>query len=332
MSTESPSDGIRPQPTQAEPVESPAEGSGRRGPMLDVEDAVPRQPPAGAAARPTSAAVVEREEFEALSNAVLEAAEVASQAALAASLAGRELKGTAGALSEVTMGLHKRSIWALGILSGLLVLSIGFFSIMAVRMVSKANRLDATLLVVGKRVVELDAGLTGLRAIQENMDALTERVATLTKANAELGQRVDNSVQQSAALVQQVPEKTAKQVATTSSDLTRQVQALSGRVQAQAGAVQSQASAVSALGEELKALKGSVAEVAGVKRDVQALVTLQRERFLEVVQKQNQTATDAGALRFPRPQSQVQPQRPAPGAGVAPAPAGPAVDGAQSLR
>ena len=315
MSTESPNDVPRPQPAQAEAVEPPVEGAGRRGPMQDVEDAVPRAAAgsAGSGARSASPAVVEREEFEALSNAVLEAADVASQAALAASLAGRELKNTAGLLSEVTFGLNKRSIWALGILCGLLVLSIGFFSVMAVRMISKTNRLEATLLVVGKRVVELDAGLTGLRAIQENLDSLTERIATLTKANAELGQRVDNSVQQSAALVQQVPEKTAKQVATTSSDLTKQVQALSGRMQAQAGAVQSQATAVNALGEELKALKGSVAEIAGVKRDVQALVTLQRERFLEVAQKQGQVVADANALRFPRP----QPARPAAGAGAA---------------
>ena len=326
MSTESPSDSPRAQPTQAEAVESPVDGAGRRGPMLDVEDAVPR-PGAGSAgvgARPASAAVVEREEFEALSNAVLEAADVASQAALAASMAGRELKNTAGLLSEVTFGLNKRSMWAMGILCGLLVLSIGFFSVMAVRMISKTNRLEATLLVVGKRVVELDAGLTGLRAIQENLDSLAERVATLSKANAELGQRVDNSVQQSAALVQQVPEKTAKQVATTSGDLTKQVQALSGRVQAQAGAVQSQAAAVSALGEELKSLKGSVAEIAGVKRDVQALVTLQRERFLEVVQKQGQVVADANALRFPRP----QPQRPAAGGTASTAPgANPAAAG-----
>jgi hypothetical protein len=86
--------------------------------------------------------------------------------------------------------------------------------------------------------------------------------------------------------------------------------------------VQSQATAVNALGEELKALKGSVAEIAGVKRDVQALVTLQRERFLEVVQKQGQVVADANALRFPRP----QPARQAAGA-AAPAAAASAATG-----
>ena len=301
MSTESPADPPMPEPGRVEPAEAPS-AARQRVPERDFEDVVARAARTGGAGAADAPAVVQREEFEALSNAVLEAAEVASQAALAASLAGRELKATAGVLSEVSFGLGKRSIWGLGILTGLLVLSIGFFTVMAVRMISKTNRLDATLMAVGKRVVELDAGLTGLRAIQENMDTLSERVSTLTKAQSELGQRVDSSVQQSSALVQQLPEKTAKQVATTNSDLAKQVQTLGARLQTQAGAVQAQATAVAALGEEMKAMKGSVGEIAGVKRDVQALVTLQRERYLEVLQKQGQVAADANALRFPRPQ------------------------------
>lgn len=303
MNTESPFDNSRPQLPRDDSVEGLADAM-RRARLTESAEA-PQHSFAGPSQDPGHGLppeAVQREEFEALSSAVLEAAEVASQAALAASIAGRDLKSTAEVISGVSAGLGKRSIWALGILAGLLVLSIGLFSIMAARMISKTNRLDATLVAVGKRVVELDAGLTGLSAIQENMDALADRVATLTKAQAELGQRVDTSVQQSTALVQQVPEKTAKQVATTSSDLLRQVQSLGGRLQAQAGAVQAQSAAVHALGEEVKALKGSLSDIAGVKRDVQALVTLQRERYLEVLQKQGQVASDANALRFPRPQ------------------------------
>lgn len=278
----------------------------------EVEDVVPRVESSGARAAAPSAAAAQREEFEALSSTVLDAAEVASQAALAASLAGRELKHTAGVLSDVSFRMNKRWVIAQGVLAGLLVLSIGFFSIMAVRLISKTNQLDATFMAVGKRVVELDAGLTGLQAIQENMDALSERVASLTKAQTELGQRVDSSVQQSTALVQQVPEQTARQVADTSSDLVKQVKALDGRLQSQAAATQSQANAVRSLGAEVKALQGSLGEVAAVKRDVEALVTLQRERFLEALQKQGQTASDAAAVRFPRAQP---PRTAAPSAG-----------------
>lgn len=291
-----------------------------RAPAEEVEDVVPRAEAVSARPPAPSPAAAQREEFEALSSAVLEAAEVASQAALASSLAGRELKHTAGVLSDVSFRMNKRWVIAQGVLAGLLVLSIGFFAIMAGRLISKTNQLDATFMAVGKRVVELDAGLTGLQAIQENMDALAERVASLTKAQAELGQRVDNSVQQSTALVQQVPEQTARQVADTSSDLLKQVKALDGRLQSQAAATQSQANAVRSLGAEVKALQGSLGEVAAVKRDVEALVTLQRERFLEALQKQGQNVSDSAAVRFPRAQP---PRTAAPSAGpvVNPVPA-----------
>jgi hypothetical protein len=296
-----------------------------RTPADEVEDVVPRAEAASARPPVPSPAAAQREEFEALSSAVLEAAEVASQAALAASLAGRELKHTAGVLSDVSFRMNKRWVIAQGVLAGVLVLSIGFFAVMAARLISKTNQLDATFMAVGKRVVELDAGLTGLQAIQENMDALAERVASLTKAQAELGQRVDNSVQQSTAMVQQVPEQTARQVADTSSDLLKQVKALDGRLQSQAAATQSQANAVRSLGAEVKALQGSLGEVAAVKRDVEALVTLQRERFLEALQKQGQNVSDAAAVRFPRAQP---PRTAAPSAGPVvnpvPAAAGPA--------
>lgn len=314
--------------TQATPADPEGLEALRRAPGRvatdEVEDVVPRAESSAARPQASSAAVAQREEFEALSSTVLEAAEVASQAALAASLAGRELKHTAGVLSDVSFRMNKRWVIAQGVLAGLLVLSIGFFSIMAARLISKTNQLDATFMAVGKRVVELDAGLTGLQAIQENMDALAERVASLIKAQTELGQRVDNSVQQSTALVQQVPEQTARQVADSSSDLLKQVKALDGRLQSQATATQSQANAVRSLGAEVKALQGSLGEVAAVKRDVEALVTLQRERFLEALQKQGQTASDAAAVRFPRAQP---PRTAAPSAGPVvnplPAAAGP---------
>jgi prefoldin subunit 5 len=291
----------------------------------EIEDVMPRTGSTASRGPSPSAAAAQREEFESLSTTVLDAAEVASQAALAASLAGRELKHTAGVLSDVSFRMNKRWIIAQGVLAGLLVLSIGFFAFMAARLISKTNQLDATFMAVGKRVVELDAGLTGLQAIQENMDALSERVSSLTKAQTELGQRVDNSVQQSSALVAQVPEQTAKQVADTSSDLVKQVKALDGRLQSQAAATQSQANAMRSLGAEVKALQGSLGEVTAVKRDVEALVTLQRERFLEALQKQGQTVTDAAAVRFPRAQP---PRTAAPSAGPVvnplPAAAGPA--------
>jgi len=73
----------------------------------------------------------------------------------------------------------------------------------------------------------------------------------------------------------------------------RQVQGINAKLQTQANAVQS-------LGNEVKSLKSAVGNVDGLKRDVEALVTLQKERYLETVQKNNASASRERAVQFPR--------------------------------
>jgi len=73
----------------------------------------------------------------------------------------------------------------------------------------------------------------------------------------------------------------------------RQVQGINAKLQTQANAVQS-------LGNEVKSLKSAVGNVDGLKRDVEALVTLQKERYLETVQKNNANSSRERAVQFPR--------------------------------
>ncbi len=47
-------------------------------------------------------------------------------------------------------------------------------------------------------------------------------------------------------------------------------------------------------------MKSAVGNVDGLKRDVEALVTLQKERYLETLQKNNATASRERAVQFPR--------------------------------
>ena len=66
------------------------------------------------------------------------------------------------------------------------------------------------------------------------------------------------------------------------------------------GRLQSQANAVQALGNEVKALKGAVGTSDKLNRDVEALVTLQKERYLENLQKNNVVSNRDKAVQFPR--------------------------------
>lgn len=284
-------------------------------PVLQAAEEAPTQA-ASAAAEPAAPAhiglsVDERayQQFQALSQAVLESAEVASQSAETAVAMSGRLQQATHEFRDLTEAGHKKARLLLAIGGGVLILSTLFFLIMGVRLVSRINQLDAMIEAVGKRVVELNSGMESLEGVNRSVQDLAAKQAELTKSQSQIEGRIDASLKQSESLVSKVPTETAKQVAASSDSIMKQVQGMNSRLQSQANAVQS-------LGNEVKSLKSAVGNVDGLKRDVEALVVLQKERYLEQLQKNNSTAARERALQYPR----VSPTKP----GEAPAAAAPA--------
>ena len=287
-------------------------------PVLQAAEEAPTQAasaPSVAAAEPAAPAhiglsVDERayQQFQALSQAVLESAEVASQSAETAVAMSGRLQQATHEFRDLTEAGHKKARLLLAIGGGVLILSTLFFLIMGVRLVSRINQLDAMIEAVGKRVVELNSGMESLEGVNRSVQDLAAKQAELTKSQSQIEGRIDASLKQSESLVSKVPTETAKQVAASSDSIMKQVQGMNSRLQSQANAVQS-------LGNEVKSLKSAVGNVDGLKRDVEALVVLQKERYLEQLQKNNSTAARERALQYPR----VSPPKP----GEAPAAAAP---------
>ena len=233
------------------------------------------------------------QQYQSLAQVVLDSADLATQSAEAAATISGQLKQTTADFKELTEEGHKKARLLLAITSGVMLVSLIFFLVMGVRLVSRINQLDAMLMVVGKRVVELNVGMESLEGVNKSVKELTSQQEALTKSQGQIEGRIDASLKQSESLVQKVPSETAKQVAASSDSVMRQVQGINSKLQTQANAVQS-------LGNEVKSLKSAVGNVDGLKRDVEALVTLQKERYLETVQKNNANASRERAVQFPR--------------------------------
>lgn len=258
------------------------------------------------------------QQYQSLAQVVLDSADLATQSAEAAASASSHLRKTTAEFKELTESGHKKARLLLAITSGVLIVSLIFFLIMGVRLVSRINQLDAMLLAVGKRVVDLNAGMESLEGVNQSVKELAAQQVALTKSQGLIEGRIDASLKQSESLVQKVPTETAKQVAASSDSVIRQVQGINAKLQSQANAVQS-------LGGEVKSLKSAVGNVDALKRDVEALVTLQKERYLETVQKNNASASRERAVQFPRytapKPGEATPAAQAPATGAAPAPA-----------
>lgn len=258
------------------------------------------------------------EQYQALAKAVLDSADIASRSAETALHIGRDMKQTTAQFRDMSDAGYKKARLLLAIGGGVMVVCLIFFLVMGVRLVSRINKLDVMMEAVGKRVIDLNSGMESLEGLNKSVQELATKQAELTKAQAQIEGTIDAQLKQSESLVSKVPTETAKQVAATSDALKKEVQGLSGRLQSQASAVQN-------LGNEVKQLKGSVGNVDGLKRDVEALVTLQKERYLEALQKNNASAAKDRALQYPRVQPKGEPGSPAvsPNAGGTPAVATP---------
>jgi methyl-accepting chemotaxis protein len=233
------------------------------------------------------------QQYQSLAQVVLDSADLATKSAEAAANASSTLRQTTADFKDLTESGHKKARLLLVITGGVLIISLIFFLIMGVRLVSRINQLDAMLMAVGKRVVELNSGMESLEGVNQSVKELTSQQLALTKSQGQIEGRIDASLKQSESLVQKVPSETAKQVAASSDSVIRQVQGINAKLQTQANAVQ-------AMGNEVKSLKTAVGNVDGLKRDVEALVTLQKERYLETVQKNTATASRERAVQFPR--------------------------------
>lgn len=293
------------------PITEPAEPT---EPVLMDKPAAAAAPPSPAAKAPPKAeaatgptahaasAVDERayQQYQALAQVVLDSAHIATKSATAAAAASRDMHAATGEFRTLTETGHKKALILLAATGGLLIICLIFFLTMGVRMNSRINQLDSMMLAVGKRVVDLNAGLESLDVINKSIESLTAQQVEQAKTQGQLETRINEALKKSETLVQGVPGETAKQVAATSDNLLKQVQGINSKLQTQAGAVQ-------ALGTEVKALKGAVGNVDKLNRDVEALVTLQKERYLETLQKTNSTQTREKAVQFPR----VAPPKPA---------------------
>lgn len=242
-------------------------------------------------------------QYQSLAQVVLDSADIASKSAAAAAAASSNMHRATSEFKTLTEVGHKKALILLGGTGALMLFCLIFFLVMGVRMNSRINQLDTMMLAVGKRVVDLNTGLESLDVINRSIESLTAQQVEQAKTQGQIETRISEALKKSETIAQTVPGETAKQVAATSDNLLKQVQGINSRLQSQAGAVQS-------LGNEVKALKGAVGNVDKLNRDVEALVVLQKERYLETLQKNGANTNRERAVQFPRANPAATPSSP----------------------
>lgn len=234
---------------------------------------------------------------DSLTEAVLESADLANRSAMASTGIAEDFKASIGAWNDVN---NKNILYlkVLVIVGGIVMfVSSVLFSVSALRLGARVSELDSMMMAVGKRVVELNSSAQDVASLRDRIESLNAKQESIVVAQEKLAKEVRESLAQNAELLTQLPGQAAKQVAITNDALGKQVESLKT-------AMEGQAATVKDLGASVSALKGRIGNVSGLQRQVEAMVQLEKERYLETLQRaaqaqQTQPKPAAKPLAYP---------------------------------
>jgi hypothetical protein len=168
----------------------------------------------------------------------------------------------------------------------ILVVSVGVFSFMAQQLNAKTNQVDSMLVALSQRVVNMNSALSLFDEIKGTMNSLAIEQAQFSDTQNDLIASVRNAERLAGLLKNDVPEAAAKRVSQSTAVVVKQVDALAGRVAKQSSDVTKVTKSVAVLAKQLKSMQGQVGNVKALNADVQSLITLERAKYLDVLQRQ----------------------------------------------
>ena len=207
------------------------------------------------------------EELDGIKMLALDSAELATRSANLATHAGEHMRSVIVKLEAAQTKQRKHTLIIFGVAGGLMMIAAMVFSGMAISLKSRINQLDTMVSAVGKRIGELDDSMEMVGSVNEALQEMVGKQQGIADAQSKLEARIGESIKSS----QGVPEETAKQLDAKNQILAKQVQSLDGRLQAQANAIK-------AMSNIMQNVQGSLTDTNGLKREMEALARIQKDR------------------------------------------------------
>ena len=246
--------------------------------------------------------------METLMGSVLDSAEAATKASATANVSTGNLVKAARKLDESSHRSSKVSTIVLSVGGAMLFISVAVFGFMAAQVSRQSTELEGMVLAVGKRVVEMNVGLEQFGQINDSIAQLRQTQEAFRDSQIELTERM-NELSGALQIVQtEVPAQTAESVGRQSEAFTNRVNEVETQIQSQQKVTADLAQSVKGLAGQVSALRNQLASVNELNADVEALITLQRERYYELLQAQtrsNQTeaTVEEVLIQYPNPEA-----------------------------
>ena len=168
----------------------------------------------------------------------------------------------------------------------ILALSVGVFGFMAQQLSSKTTQIDAMLVALSKRVVNMNSALSLFDEINSTMNNLAIEQASFSDAQMSLIESVKNAERLAGAIKSDVPEAAARRVATETAKVVKDIKNLRNDVGRVNKSVSDLNKRVTTQANSLKTMQGQVGNIKALNADVQSLITLERAKYLDVLRRQ----------------------------------------------
>ena len=246
--------------------------------------------------------------METLMGSVLDSAEAATKASATANVSTGNLVKAARKLDDSSYRSSKTSTIVLSVGGAMLFISVAVFGFMAAQLSKRSADLESMVLAVGKRVVEMNVGLEQFQIINDSIEQLRFTQEAFRDAQIQLTERM-NELNGSLQIVQnELPAKAAESVGRQSEAFTARVGEVETQIKSQQKITVDLAKSMQGLTGQVSSLRKQISSVGELNKDVQALVTLQRERYYELLQSQAQKVSAAEAseevlIQYPNPEA-----------------------------
>lgn len=246
--------------------------------------------------------------METLMGSVLDSAEAATKASATANVSTGNLVKAARKLDDSSYRSSKTSTIVLSVGGAMLFISVAVFGFMAAQLSKRSADLESMVLAVGKRVVEMNVGLEQFQIINDSIEQLRFTQEAFRDAQIQLTERM-NELNGSLQIVQnELPAKAAESVGRQSEAFTARVGEVETQIKSQRKITVDLAKSMQGLTGQVSSLRKQISSVGELNKDVQALVTLQRERYYELLQSQAQKVSAAETseevlIQYPNPEA-----------------------------
>ena len=176
-----------------------------------------------------------------------------------------------------------------------LVVSAFVYGFMAYQLATRTSQIDAMLMAVGKRIVKMNSALATFEQINVSIDKLAGQQKSFEEAQSSVIEAVEKAEKTVAELRRTVPEQAAERVGKNTDKVAVQINKLKQKVDDHSVEAAKFNKSVGELSNRMSSFERKLSDVKNLNLDVAALVKLERERYLEALQKK--TAIEEAQLR-----------------------------------